>query len=71
MLAMMMEMEGEEIILEVGRDTIQEGRSFSEEAMEELNDQILAWIGSRVMRRWDATSEPPSVLRVEMKVTVG
>jgi hypothetical protein len=66
----MIEMDGDAIELIVERDTIQSGRTFSPEAMQALYDQFLAWVGTRLMLRWSATDEPPTLLVVEVKVTV-
>ena len=66
-----LEMDGSYIELVVERTRDQHGRSFSVEAMEGLNDQVITWIGTRIMRRWNATNEPPTLLRVELRVTVG
>jgi hypothetical protein len=38
--------------------------------MEDLNESLMAWVGTRVMRRWEATHEPPSALRVTVTVEV-
>ena len=67
----MMEYDGEEMVFRVERGVIEEGTSFSQPAMAGLNDQIMQFIGTRIMRRWDATSEPPTVVSVEVKVSVG
>lgn len=65
----MMRIDGEEIELVVERVEIQLDRTFSKEAMSLLTEQMATFVATRVMRRWDATSEPPSALRVELKVT--
>lgn len=44
------------------------GVSFSADAMDQLLQHVAAWIGTRVMRRWDATGEPPTALRVVVDV---
>lgn len=69
MWLVMSEMEGDEIELLVERAREQRGRSFSEDALEKLHDELIVFIGTRIMRRWDTTSEPPTLLRVELKVT--
>lgn len=68
--ARFMEMDGTEIDLEVHRDGIQPGRTFSAEAMEMLHDEMLVWVGTRIMQRWEATNEPPTVVRVSVSVAV-
>jgi hypothetical protein len=66
----MMALPGPAIDVEVVRVTIEEGRTFSADAMEDLNESLMAWVGTRVMRRWEATHEPPSALRVTVTVEV-
>lgn len=67
--AEMMAWDGAEAAFEIQRTRLDEGASFSVAAMDELNAQVFAFIGTRVMRRWDGTGEPPSVLRVDITVT--
>jgi hypothetical protein len=55
----------------VGRVSVQEGRTFSEEAMEQLNHELVTWVATRLMRRWEATQEPPTYLKVVVTVEVG
>lgn len=64
----MLAIPGEELELVIARGTIQEGRSLSAEAIDTLSDQFLAFVCTRIVRRWDQTGEPPTVLRVEVKV---
>lgn len=66
----MMATDGESIEMEVTRATIEEGRSFSEEAMRELTHSMESWVVTRLLRRWDATGEPPTVVKVAMRVDV-
>ena len=68
--AEMMTWDTDEVELRVDRERRQPGRSFSEAAMEQLHDEMLVFVGTRVMRRWDSTAEPPTLLRVELRVTV-
>lgn len=69
--AAMMDIDGPTITLEVMRETIQPGRSFSPEAMDALTFRMIAWVGTRLMRQWDATGVPPTVVRVTVTVDVG
>jgi hypothetical protein len=64
----MIGMEGDTIDLHVERETIEPGRSFSREAMEELGVQMSMWVATRVARRWDATDVPPTALKVTLIV---
>ena len=61
----------DEAVFEVRRERIQPGRSFSEDAMEDLIDEVTLFVGARLMARWDRTGEPPTVLRIHVKVDVG
>ena len=61
-------MGGAAIEFRVERVSIEPGASFSEEAMSTLVEDLGVWIGTRVMRRWEATGEPPSVLVVRLEV---
>lgn len=64
----MMTWDGEEAEFVIERTRIDPGLTFSVEAMEKLHDQVLVFIGTRIMRRWDATQEPPTALTVSIKV---
>ena len=65
-----MEMEGDECEWEMERESIVPGVTFSREAMETLSGQIAMFVVTRVGRRWGQTNEPPSALRVTVKVDV-
>jgi len=64
----MMSADGTELVVELHREHLQPGATFSEEAMDGLMSTLGVFIGTRVMRRWEATQEPPSVLRVSITV---
>lgn len=64
----MMEWEGEEADFVIERDTIEPGKTFSLEAVERMNDNLIVFVGTRIMRRWDTTQEPPTALTVTIKV---
>lgn len=64
----MMTWDGEEAEFTIERTRIDPGLTFSQEAMEHLHDQVLVFIGTRIMRRWDTTQEPPTALTVSIKV---
>lgn len=55
----------------IQRERVEPGKTFSEGAMNDLLDSIRLFVGARVMRRWDDTNEPPTALKVEVKVSVG
>lgn len=66
-----MEMDGPTLTLEVVRETITPGASFSSEAMDALVTSTALWVGTRIMRRWNETNVPPTVVRVTVTVDVG
>jgi hypothetical protein len=59
---------GDVFTWEVNRRLRQRGKTFSEEAMDDLFDMIRLFIGARIMNRWEQTKEPPTVLKVELTV---
>jgi hypothetical protein len=65
----MMRMDGHELNLVVERGIIEPDHSFSPEAMEQLFDQIVIFVGTRIKRQWDMSGIPPTNLLVEIKVT--
>lgn len=67
----MMKIEGDTMVFAVHRERDQHGRSFSRESMDVLTAQVGVYVGTRLLRRWNATNEPPTFLSVEVKVTVG
>jgi hypothetical protein len=67
----MLDMDGAAIDLSIEREVLQAHRTFSEVAMDQLVQQMATWVGTRVMRRWASTQEPPSALRVSLHVEVG
>lgn len=59
-----------EAVFEVARTRVEKGRTFSEDAMTQLGDEMIGFVTATTMARWDQTGEPPTALRVEMKVSV-
>jgi hypothetical protein len=66
-----METDGPEIDFEVLRDPIESGVSFSKEALEAVNEAMILWVGSRIMRAWESRNEPPSYAKITVSVEVG
>ena len=64
----MMQIDGPELELRVERTRIDPDASFSREAMDRLNVELATWVGTRIMRRWQATGDPPTALVVTIKV---
>lgn len=66
----MMAIDAEAMEFEVMRETVEPGLTFSYEAMERLHNEVATFIGTRVMRRWNHTNEPPTALLVKVEVEV-
>jgi|tagenome__1003787_1003787.scaffolds.fasta_scaffold20502840_3 hypothetical protein len=67
----LMAQEGQTLELTLGRAQLQTGRTFSEAALDEANHELATWLGTRIIRRWNATREPPSYAKVTLTVEVG
>lgn len=59
------------MVFEVRRVNIEDGKSFSKDACDGLMDQIFLFVGARILARWKGTKEPPSIVKVEVKVNAG
>jgi hypothetical protein len=66
-----LETDANELNTTVQRETIQQGRTFSKEALDDLHDQMIAFVGAALKRRWDKTGEPPTHMEITLKVDVG
>jgi len=64
-----MDVDDDTLELVIERAQVVEGVTFSAAAMEQLHDQLLVYVGTRLMRRWEATDEPPTRLFVSITVT--
>lgn len=53
------EMEGYTLALDLTRKRIQTGMTFSAEALEDYLNAIKTFVGTRVMKYWNETGEPP------------
>lgn len=63
--------DSDSITWRVERDWIEEGKSFSADAMDGLRDLMLTFVGARIMAAWRRRNEPPSVVTIRMEVEVG
>lgn len=61
-----MAVEGKVMEFTVDRAWIEEGKTFSADAMEVMFANMHHWVGSRLLRHWQATDTPA----IHMKVTV-
>lgn len=68
----MMEMDGEAINLVVERDNSAVIRepdlTISADALKSLESQMIAWVGSRMMRHWKKSGNPAHHIEVEITV---
>ena len=64
----MLAMDGDTVDLQIERATIEEGRTLSADAIEAARDTFLVWVGTRIMRRWEATNEPPTAVTITITV---
>jgi hypothetical protein len=44
-------------------------QSFSQEAMQKIHDQVWAWIGARLMARWNKTKRGPQKMLIDVRIT--
>lgn len=54
----------------IERKVIQEGKTFSKDAMHETFRLMAAWVEARILTRWETTGEPPSVCDIDVTVKV-
>ena len=59
---------GDDYTFTATRTRIEPGKSFSIEALEGLRELVWLFIGARLVGRWEATGEPPTVLTVRVEV---
>lgn len=57
------------LTIRVDRTTVEEGRTFSAEALTEALDRMCRFVGESVQERWEETGEPPTHLEVVVEVT--
>ena len=50
------------------RHVVQPGRTFSEEAMDQLITEVTSFIAARIIERWERTGEPPTHFRLQAEV---
>ena len=53
------------------RAFIEPGRTLSEKAMKEMHLTITRFVLVRMLRRWQDTGEPPTVVTVHVTVDIG
>jgi len=56
------------IILE--RDVVEEGKTLSVEAMTMARDQMLMFVGARMSSFWTRTDIPPTVVTINLEVSI-
>lgn len=55
----------------IKRVSVEEGKSFSKEALDELGEQVMLFIGARIMARWKRSKEPPTIAAISVTVKAG
>jgi len=61
----------DEMTFRVKREEVQEGASFSAQAMDEILQQVNLFIGARMIERWERTGEPPTIMDVKVSMAFG
>lgn len=56
-------MDEDTIALQVTRERVEEGKTFSKEAMELLQQELFIFIGARLCKSWETTGTIPQRLR--------
>lgn len=57
--------------IKVERASVQEGRTFSAEAMHDLSNTFNTFVMARLLARWDRLGEPPTALTVHVTLDIG
>lgn len=57
---------GDEVAFEItrGPGAIEPEKTFSEDAIRQLNDAMMLWVGARIMAAWDRSGTPPTIAKV-------
>lgn len=61
---------GEALTFSVERSTVEEGRTFSPDAIKTLSAAMIEFILAQVSKRWEQTNEPPTLLTVKIQCEV-
>lgn len=61
---------GTEFAFEITRTEIQKGRSFSEDALRQLLDQVNLFVGTQIATRWTKSGEPPTAMTVHVRCEI-
>lgn len=52
----------------IERGFVQEGRTFSSEAMTALGNEMAKFVAHCIIDKWDKTGEPPTVMDIHVSV---
>lgn len=58
------------VVARPDEDVGNEGRTLSAEAIDELRDNLIMWVATRMSRHWEETHEPPRRIVVNVRVEV-
>ena len=61
----------DEIETRVVRGTVEPGRTFSPDALEEVRDTLWLFVGARMQSHWERRNEPPTIMTVRLSVSFG
>jgi len=62
------DIDGQTMLFNIRRERIEPGRSFSAEALEGIMEGVKFWIGTRLMKMWDESGDPPVSLDITVTV---
>ena len=60
---------GDTIEINLRRDRHEEGRSFSKEALERTRDQMMLFLGAKMLKAWE-DGPPPQEAHITLKVEI-
>lgn len=61
---------GEPVTFRVERGEVEEGQTFSPDAMKAVTGAMVEFVLTQVAKRWDQTNEPPTLLTVQLTCEV-
>lgn len=60
----------DQVTLVIERATVEPGTSFSEEALEAVRNQMILFVGARLMAAWDQRHVPPTRCEINIGVSI-
>ena len=62
--------DSDQVTLVIERGFIEPGKSFSVEAIEVVRNQLILFIGARLMAAWDKRGVPPTRCKINMEMEI-